>query len=124
MEFLHEFRVFNGKSDNLLVNYNYAMLSSLEMVAVARLWSILHISIIMPLRWIASKVHELSDYDWCYLNIGNVYDKLTGNLQAIVDNPKLINDEAFMMGILKQWSEDLPPLMEHLNHECERKQTN
>lgn len=124
IEFLHELRVFNGKSDNLLVNYNYAMLSSLEMVAVARLWSILHISIIMPLRWIASKVHELSDYDWCYLNIGNVYDKLKVNLQAIVDNPKLIHDEAFMMGITKQWSDELPPLKEYLHHEFELKQTN
>jgi hypothetical protein len=50
--------------DNILANNLWILLSSVEMVAVARLWSTLHIAIIMPIRWLAGKVPELEEYGW------------------------------------------------------------
>jgi len=63
-----------GAKDNILANNLWILLSSVEMVAVARLWSILHIAIIMSIRWLAGKVHKLEEYGWGPITLGKVLD--------------------------------------------------
>ena len=50
--------------DGILATNLYIYLRSVEVVALFRVLSILHILICMPVRWLASKTAELSDYDF------------------------------------------------------------
>jgi len=53
-----------GKEDNILAGNLFVLLLLLEMVAMAQFWSILHDSIIMPMRWLATKTHKMAKYKW------------------------------------------------------------
>ena len=76
IEFLNEMISFCGRDDNILATNQMILLGSLEMAAVARLWSILYISLLSPLRWLAGKTHELAHRKWSYISMGKVMDKL------------------------------------------------
>ncbi len=97
------------------------MLSSVETVAVARLWSILHIAIIMPIRWLAEKVHELEEYGWGPITLGKVLDKLKDDLESLIDQTNLIHNELFMIGIMDPWANELKPFREYMEHAFEKK---
>ena len=107
--------------DNILANNLWILLSSVEMVAVARLWSTLHIAIIMPIRWLAGKVHKLEEYGWGPITLGKVLDKLKDDLESLIDQTDLIHDELFMMGIMDQWANELKPFREYMKHAFEKK---
>ena len=109
------------KDDSILVQNLFVVLSSLEMVAAARMWSIFHITIIMPLRWLSGNVHTLGAYKWCYFNLGNVLDRLKEKLLEIVDCPECIHDEIFMMSIIWNWKEELPPFKNYFKYQFQVK---
>ena len=101
IDFLDEILTFGdaGAMDNILANNLWILLSSVEMVGVARLWSIL--------RWLAGKVHELEEYGWGPITLGKVLDKLKDDLETLIDQTNLIHDESFMMGIMDPWANEL-----------------
>ena len=80
-----------GREDNILACNQMMLLSSVEFAAVARLWSIFHLAIIMPMRWLAGKTHKLAHRKWGYISMGKVMDKLKEDLQSIVNTPELIH---------------------------------
>jgi hypothetical protein len=121
VEFLEEMQVFCGREENILANNLWAMLISTEMIAVARMWSIFHLSIVMPIRWLAANTHTLKEYNWGYISLGKVLDKLKLNLEEIAEEPELIHDESFMMGLMDDWADELPPFCEYLTHQFEEK---
>ena len=57
-------KTYSDKDDNILVNNLHTMLTSVEMVAVARLWSILHLAIVMPMRYLAGNTHKWASIGW------------------------------------------------------------
>ena len=67
------------------------LFSSVDIIAVSRLWSILHIDILLPMRWLAACTHKMKDYGWGYISMGKVLDKLKDDLNMIVDQPELIH---------------------------------
>jgi hypothetical protein len=123
LEFLEEQQRLCGKEDNILMSNLMCLLSSVEIIAVSRLWSILHFAIVMPLRWLAGKTHTLTNYNWGPISLGRVYDQLKIDLQSIVDQPELIHNEEFMMGMMQPWQDKLPPFAEYMHHQFECKQT-
>ena len=121
VEFLDEMISFCGREDNLLAKNQMILLSCLEMAAVARLWAILYISLLSPLRWLAGKTHKLAHRKWSYICMGKVMDKLKDDLESIIDSPDLIHSEEFMMGQLKEWEEELPEFQEYRRDYIEKK---
>ena len=145
VEFLDEMKTYSDKDDNILVNNLHAMLISSEMVSVARLWSILHISLVMPMRYLVANTHKWAALNWgefkymCSwssatllqwishvtshhltlgpISLGRVLDKLKDDLESIVDQTELIHDEAFMMGMMTPWSDIIPDFEEYLHHQ-------
>ena len=113
VEFLDEMISFCGREDNILAKNQMMLLSCLQMAAVARLWAILYISLLSPLRWLAGKTHKLAHRKWSYISMGKVMDKLKDDLESIIDSPDLIHSEEFMMGQLSEWEEELPEFKEH-----------
>ena len=63
VDFLNE-KLTLKNHDNILEENLFTVLVSSEMIAVARFWAIVHVSIVMPVRWLAGKTHELSEHDW------------------------------------------------------------
>ncbi len=62
--------------DGILATNLYIYLQSVEVVALFRVPFILHILICMPVRWLASKTAELSDYDFGHYDMGKALDML------------------------------------------------
>ena len=63
---------------NLLVT-----LTSHEMIALARLLSIMHIAVCMPFHWLAGCTHQLAVYEWGLFSMGRVIDILKANVNCI-----------------------------------------
>ncbi|KAL7537517.1 hypothetical protein ACHAXR_007880 [Thalassiosira sp. AJA248-18] len=119
VEFLDDMKTYPDKDDNILVNNLHTMLTSVEMVSVARLWAILHISIVMPMRYLAANTHKWASLNWGPISLGRVLDSLKEDLESIMDQPELVHDEAFMMGMMSPWAELIPDFKLYLEHQFE-----
>jgi len=58
VKFLDKMKMYSDKGENILVNNLHTMLTYLEMVAMVRMWSIIHLSIAMLIRYLAAKSHK------------------------------------------------------------------
>ena len=68
-----------GKNDKArLLQWNlFVVLGSVEMITLACLLSIIHISVCMPFRWLAGKTHSLKEYkNWGPPSMDRVFDTL------------------------------------------------
>lgn len=65
-----------NKKTSILQENLFVALTSEEMIALVRLLSILHISVCMPVRWLAGKSHELKEHNWGPMSMGRVLDTL------------------------------------------------
>ena len=105
-------RTKDGQANILQKNF-FVALSSSEMIALTCLLSILHLSIVVPFRWLAGKTHELKEYNSSLLLMGRVLDTLVEKLNEIKSNPKLIFKSSFMMDIFNNHQEELPPFKQY-----------
>jgi hypothetical protein len=57
----------------------------MEMVALSRLFSILHFSVCMPMRFLAGQTHNIGalGYDWSPLSMGKAIDAIENALTKI-----------------------------------------
>ena len=112
----------NDKASILQLNLFVALTSS-EMIALVRLLSILHVSVCMPVCWLAGKTHELKEHNqWGPMSMGRVLDTLEASMIEIAANPDKILDENFMMNIFKEYIEELPPFKEYWERTFQKKQ--
>ena len=93
VKFLDEIISYCGKNENIIARNLMILLSSVEIIFVSRPWSILHIAVVIPMRWSAACTHKIKEYGWGYIYMGKVLDKLKENLNMIADQPELIHDE-------------------------------
>ena len=124
VELLDEMISYCRKSENVLAINLMILLSSVEIIAVSWLWSILHIAIFMPMCWLEASMHKVKEYGWGYISMGKVLDKIKYDLSMIVDQPELIHDESFMMGMMDPWNSELPTFQEYLDHKLKQHKTN
>ena len=61
VEFL-DWRLSCGTGDGILMKYLFIILQSVEIIALFRVLSILHIAICIPTRWLAGKTQELAEF--------------------------------------------------------------
>ena len=66
----------------------------------------------LPMRWLAAKTHTMKDYGGGYISTGKVLGKLKDDLESIANQPELIRDKSFMIGIMNKWAMELPPFRE------------
>ena len=118
IEFLDTMLRKKGKKNqkpSILQRNLFVVLTSSEMIALVRLLSIFHLSICMPVRWLAGKTHELAEYNWGPMSMGRVLDSLEKAMVQISKDPKLLLDEGFMMNIFSVYQNELPPFKEYLD---------
>ena len=93
LEFLDWMLKKTGKNDkaSLLQRNLFVVLGSVEIIALACLLSIIHISVCMPFLWLAGKTHRLKEYkNWGPPSMARVIDTLREKMNAISEKPKLI----------------------------------
>ncbi len=108
-------------ADNILQENLFIILSSVEMTALSRLFSILHFSINVPMRWLAGKTPTLAKYDWSMRKMSTAIDRLHDALVEIEEDGKKILDKKFMMSIFKLLH--LNPLDKYMKYIVEDKKS-
>ena len=121
IEFLDERLRTCGAEGNILQENLFIILSSLEMIAQARVCSIVHLAICMPMRWLAGNSHDLAEYGWSVRSNGRAVDLLERSLKEIVAKPSLFVDEEFMYGIFWELMEEMPPFRDFMTYMYESK---
>ena len=107
IEFLDEHLRTPG--DNILQENIFIILSSLEMMALARLCVIINITIYQPTRWLADNCHIFDHYNCFASSMGRMVDELETALEDISEEGGLILKEEFMMLIFQEIINELPP---------------
>ena len=92
VELLDEMISYCSKSEKILSLNIMILISSVEIIAVSQIWSIMHIIIVMSMRWLAACTHKMKEYGWVYISMGKVLDKLKYDLNMILDQPELIHE--------------------------------
>ncbi|KAL7548461.1 hypothetical protein ACHAWF_016400 [Thalassiosira exigua] len=124
LEFLGDSLRKKGKNEKpgILQRNLFVILSSAEMISLVRLLSIIHLSVCIPIRWLAGKTHELRPYGWGPMSMGRVLDTLEEKMKTIARNPKKVLEEDFMMSMFSEYVDELPPLKEYLDLLFKKKQ--
>ena len=103
-------------SDNILQENLFIILTCGEMIALARVCAIIHLSICIPTRWLPGNTHKLDKYDWSVRVMGKIVDILDVVLEEIEKDGSKIMDEQFMMGLFDKIKLTLPPFQEYYKH--------
>ncbi len=119
LEFLH-LRLCAGSGEgNILQTNLFLVLSCIEMVAVLRVLSIVHVSIVMPMRFLCGKCHELNGFS--VSRLPEVLDLLYDASAKIADDGKLLLDEDHIMSIFKSVENDVPEFKSYMQHILQEK---
>ena len=89
--FLNE-RLCAGVSENILQRNLFIILESSEMIAQLHLCSIFYLTIIVPMRWLASNTFKLAHRNWGEKSMGRVIDLVYDAFVAIQADGALILD--------------------------------
>jgi hypothetical protein len=122
---LHKYRRKGNKPSTLQQNL-FIALTSCEMITLSCLLSIPHISVCIPLRWLAGKTHKLKDHGkdhgWGAMSMSHVIDTLFDKMNELYLSPGLIQDESFMMNIFSEYLKELEPFKIYWEITFEKKQ--
>ena len=102
VEFLNE--CLTGHKDNILQENLWTVLTSQEMIALCRVFAILHYTICMPMRFLAGSTHHFGamGYDWSSRSMGLAIDALeTAMIELEKDGSKLLSED-FMCSIFSK----------------------
>ena len=71
------------------------------MIGLMRVYTIFHLAICLPMRYLAGSTHQLAQYNWSCRSMGRVYDIIESKLCEIMEKPSLFLSHTFMMNIFK-----------------------
>jgi hypothetical protein len=100
--------------ENKLLRSLYLILSSMEYIAQLHVASILFLVVVVPMRWLAGKTHELAHRGWGERSMGRAIDLLHVAFSKVQEDPSLLLDYDFIMNIFEPLYGDLPELEEFL----------
>ena len=91
IEFL-VWRLTCAVNDNLLQTSLFITLCSVEMVALLRALSILHIAVCMPVRWLAGNMEHLAQNNFGAVSMGRTLDMLEDAFIKVSSDGALLLD--------------------------------
>ena len=91
------------------------------MIANSRFFSVLHISIFLPFRWLTLHTHKLDHNNWGPGSMGQTIDLIYHPCEDIFHEPLIIHDESLMLHIFDDLLEELPEFESHLEYEFKTK---
>ena len=121
LEFLI-WRMRCGHGDGIIEHSLFMLFRSVEMIAFLHVLSILHISVCMPLQWLAGNFGDLSQQNFGVSNMASVVDIMDKAFyKVLIDGEKLIGED-FMMGVFGGITKKLPPLQKYFDFMFNNKQ--
>ena len=111
-------------SDNLLQRSLFIVLGSMEMIAQLRVASILHLGMVLPMRWLAGNTHKLAKFGWGERSMGRAITLLHDAFVDIQSDGSLLLEPDFIMNIFSPLYEEIPPLKQYLDYHFEEKEGN
>ena len=111
-------------SANALQHCLFITLSSMEVIAKLRVASILFLSVIVPMRWLAGNTHKLAHRNWGERSMGCAIDLLHSAFVKIQSDGALLLDYDFVMKIFCPIYSDLPEFEEYISYYFENKEGN
>ena len=88
-------------ADNILQENLFIILSYAKIIALTRLMSIIHLSVNVPIWWLAGKTHTLSAHDWFINSMVRYIDFFYNDMLKLNKYGWNILDEQFMFNIFK-----------------------
>ena len=98
MAFVNE-QICASEKENLLETSLFMILGYMEVTATLRIASIFYLAIIMPMRWLSGKSHELAANGWGERSMGKALDLLHDAMLQIQANGLKMLDEDFVMNM-------------------------
>ena len=111
-------------SDNLLQRSLFIALGSMEVIAVLRVASILHLAVIIRLQWLTANTHMLAECQWGERSMGRATQMLYDAFVSIQADGSLLLDHDFIMNIFSSLYPELPAFKEYLEYHLEEKEGN
>ena len=99
VEFLHQRLCAGTAEGNILHTSIFIVLSSIKIVAMLRVLSIVHISIVIPMRFLCGRCQHLEG--WSVARVPEAADLLYDALTKIAFDGNKMLDEDFAMGIFE-----------------------
>ncbi len=115
MSFINN-QICASEKENLLETSLFMMLGCMEVTATLNIASIFYLAVIMPMRWLSGKSHELAANGWGERSMGKALDLLHDAMLQIQANGSNMLDKDFIMNMFCLLSEQLPELEEYLKH--------
>ena len=107
VEFLDDVLRVKG-AGNVLQENLFTILSSLEMVACCRFFSIHQLANCLPLRWLTGKTHVLAHRNWGARSMGRAVEMIHSACKDIIDNSTPIHNYLYMLHIFDELRDELP----------------
>ncbi len=111
-------------SNNLLQRSLFIVLGSMEMIVQLRVASILHLAVMILMRWLAGNTHNFFEYRWGERSMGCAIKLLHDAFIEIQGDGSLLLEEHFVMNIFESLYDEVPPFKEYLNYHLEEKEGN
>ncbi len=111
-----------GMSKNILQRNLFIILESSKMIAQLRLCSIFFLTLIIPMRWLASNTFKLGHDYWGEKSMGRVINLVYDAFVAIQANGSLILDYDFVIGIFGQLQSELPEFNTYMTWHFEERE--
>ena len=113
-----------GGGDGILEKSLFFRLRCVEMVGCLRVLSILHMCVVIPLRWLAGNCHTLSDWDFGVAKMAWTVDLMDAAFLEIANDGSKLFDDEFMFGIFQPIIDTIPPFGEYMNYMFKSKTSN
>ena len=114
VEFLFQKLCAGTTEANILQTSLFLQLTSIEIVAMLRVLSIVHIAIVKPIRFLSGKCHDLDG--WGISKMPKALYILYEALKEIVADGSKLLDEDFAMGIFKSLESEVPKFKDYMTH--------
>ena len=111
-------------SNNLLQHLLFIVFGSMEMIAQLRVASILHLGVVLPMRWLAGNTHKLAKYGWGERSMGKAIALLHDAFVEIQSDGSLLLEQDFIMNIFSPLYNKIPPFKQYLDYHVEEKEGN
>ena len=112
-----------GGGEGILEQNLFIIYRSVEYIALLRVLAILHMTIMLPLRWLAGNCENLAEYKFGVADMPWCVDLMDKAFAKIQRNGKKIMDDDFMFGIFDPIVKKVTPFGEYLEYMFEHKKS-
>ncbi len=123
VQFLHK-ELCSSSNENILQTNMFIILRSTEMISQLRIASIVFMAVVVPMHWLAGKMHKLAHHNWSERSMGRAVDLMYNAFVEVESDGELMLNEDFIMGIFSPLYEELPEFNGYLEYFFEEKESN